>query len=142
MLNIRSAEILDVGKIAGLLKQLGYVASATLVENKIAMLAGSPNDLVLVAEKDGIVAGIISPRTIELFHTDGRIGRITSLVIDSDQCGVGIGQLLVEAADQFFISSGCTRAEVTSGDHRPDAHAFYQTQGYMPDERRFMKRYG
>lgn len=75
-------------------------------------------------------------------NLDMLIGRITSLVIDSDQRGVGIGQLLVEAADQFFISSGCVRAEVTSGDQRADAHVFYQAQGYLPDERRFMKRYG
>lgn len=141
MTNIRSAEISDAGKIAALLKQLGYAASDTLVENKITMLAGSPNDLVLVAEKNGIVGGIISLHTTELFHTAGRIGRITSLVIDSEQRGSGIGQLLVDAADQFFISSGCIRSEVTSGDHRPEAHAFYQAQGYMLDERRFMKRY-
>jgi hypothetical protein len=50
--------------------------------------------------------------------------------------------LLVDAADQLFISSGCIRAEVTSGDQRPEAHAFYQAQGYMPNERRFIKRYG
>lgn len=141
MTNIRSAEISDAAKIAALLKQLGYVATATLVQNKIAMLASSPNDLVLVAEKDGCVAGIISLHTTELFHTDGRIGRITSLVIDSDQRGSGIGRLLVDAADQYFVSNGCVRAEVTSGDHRPEAHAFYETQGYLPDERRFMKRY-
>lgn len=142
MTNIRSAKISDATMIAALLKQLGYVATATLVENKIALLASSPNDLVLVAEKYGIVAGIISLHTTELFHEDGRIGRITSLVIDSGQRGSGIGQLLVDAADQYFISSGCVRAEVTSGDHRLDAHAFYQAQGYLPDERRFMKRYG
>jgi ribosomal protein S18 acetylase RimI-like enzyme len=138
---IRSAEISDAGRIADLLQQLGYVATATLVENKIATLAGSLNDLILVAEKDGIVIGIISLHTTELFHTDGRIGRITSLVIDSDQRGCGIGELLVDAANEFFILSGCVRAEVTSGDHRPEAHAFYEAQGYMPDERRFMKRY-
>lgn len=141
MASIRPAEFTDAVKIAALLQQLGYVVPVTLVEKKIAILAGSPTDLVLVAVQDGIVAGIISLHTTELFHTHGRIGRITSLVIDSDQRGIGIGQLLVDAADQFFISNGCVRAEVTSGDHRPEAHAFYEAQGYMPDERRFMKRY-
>lgn len=101
MTNIRSAETSDASKISALLKQLGYVATAALVENKIAMLASSPNDLVLVAEKDGIVAGIISLHTTEMFHAEGCIGRITSLVIDSDQRGSGIGQLLIDAADQY-----------------------------------------
>jgi len=141
MANIRSAEISDAGKIAALLEQLGYAAPSTLVENKIAMLAGSPCDLVLVAEQDGIIVGMISLHTTELFHAHGRIGRITSLVIDSAQRGSGIGQLLIDAADRFFISNGCVRAEVTSADHRPEAHGFYEAQGYLPDERRFMKRY-
>jgi hypothetical protein len=32
-------------------------------------------------------------------------------------------------------------AEVTSGDHRTGAHAFYQAHGYAPEERHFLKRY-
>lgn len=141
MINIRAAEISDVDKVAALLKQLGYIASAGLVENKIAMLTASPNDRVLVGENEGIIAGVISLHVTELFHAAGRIGRITALVIASDMRAKGIGKLLIEAADTFFRSTGCVRAEVTSGDHRPDAHAFYEAQGYMPDERRFMKRY-
>lgn len=141
MSNIRSAEISDAGKVAALLKQLGYDASAILVENKIAVLTGSPNDMVLVAENQGKIAGVISLHVTELFHAPGRIGRVTALVISSDKRGKGIGKLLIEAADTFFRSSGCVRAEVTSGDHRPAAHAFYEAQGYIPDERRFLKRY-
>ncbi len=97
--------------------------------------------MVLVAENKGIIAGVISLHVTELFHAAGRIGRITALVIASDKRGGGVGRLLTEAADAFFRSTGCVRAEVTSGDHRPEAHAFYEAQGYMPDERRFMKRY-
>jgi GNAT superfamily N-acetyltransferase len=141
MTNIRLAETSDASKIAKLLAELGYVGSPALVISKITVLAGSPNDLVLVAENEGIIAGVISLHVTELFHAAGRIGRITALVIASDKRGEGIGKLLTEAADSFFRSTGCVRAEVTSGDHRPEAHAFYETQGYMPDERRFMKRY-
>ena len=141
MKNIRSAEISDASKIADLLGELGYDASPALVISKITVLADSRNDRVLVAEKDGIIAGVISLHVTELFHAAGKIGRITSLVIASDTRGEGIGKLLIDVADAFFMSNGCVRAEVTSGDHRLEAHAFYEARGYMPDERRFMKRY-
>jgi N-acetylglutamate synthase-like GNAT family acetyltransferase len=142
MTNIRLAETSDASKIAELLAELGYVASPALVISKITVLAGSPNDLVLVAENENVIAGVISLHVTELFHTAGRIGRITGLVIASDKRGEGVGKLLVEAADAFFRSTSCVRAEVTSGDHRPEAHMFYQAQGYLADERRFVKRYG
>jgi len=48
---------------------------------------------------------------------------------------------LVSAADAFFTEQLCVRAEVTSSDHRIQAHIFYQQQGYAIDERRFVKRY-
>lgn len=76
-----------------------------------------------------------------MFHQEGRLGRITSLVIDQEYRGLGVGALLVSEADHFFKRSGCVRAVVTSGDHRPQAHMFYQQQGYQQDERRFLKRF-
>lgn len=33
----------------------------------------------------------------------------------------------------------CARIEITSGDHRPDAQAFYEATGYFQDCRRFIR---
>ncbi|EJE52192.1 acetyltransferase, N-acetylglutamate synthase [Acidovorax sp. CF316] len=120
---------------------MGYEASEALVVRKLAILAAQAGDNVLLAEVDGRVASVISLHVLELFRAEGRIGRITSLVVDAGQRGRGVGEALVAAADRFFTGQGCVRAEVTSGDHRPAAHAFYAAQGYAPDERRFLKRY-
>lgn len=139
--SIRSAVAADAAAIAGLMGQLGYEASEALVVRKLAILAAQAGDNVLLAEVDGRVAGVISLHVLELFHAEGRIGRITSLVVDAGQRGRGVGEALVAAADRFFTGQGCVRAEVTSGDHRLAAHAFYAAQGYAPDERRFLKRY-
>jgi hypothetical protein len=46
-----------------------------------------------------------------------------------------------EAAEEFFQMAGCIRSEVTSGEHRSDAHAFFKSFGYLEDERRFIKAY-
>jgi hypothetical protein len=45
----------------------------------------------------------------------------------------------VATAEAFAWAAGCKRIEVTSGDHRPEAHAFYRAIGYVEDERRFIK---
>ena len=52
-----------------------------------------------------------------------------------------MGYNRVNAADQYFKSRGCVRAEVTSGDHRKEAHLFYQSVGFVLDEKRFTKKY-
>ena len=137
----RDAADSDAGSIANLLGQLGYSASEQLVREKIRLLGTSPMDAVVVVEDEGAIVGVISLHVFELFHQVGRIGRITSLVVSESARGKGVGALLVSKADRFFYALGCVRAEVTSADHRSMAHAFYQSQGYAPDERRFIKRF-
>ena len=51
----------------------------------------------------------------------------------------GVGRALVTAAEEFGWARGCLRLEVTSGDHRPEAQAFYEHLGYQLDCRRFIK---
>ena len=67
---------------------------------------------------------------------------------DSQQIAVLVEQLgyradgrrLVAEAEEFAWNNGCARIEITSGDHRPDAHAFYEAIGYFQDSRRFVKK--
>jgi N-acetylglutamate synthase-like GNAT family acetyltransferase len=138
---IRPALATDAVRISDLLEQLGYGAAPSLVERKLVLLSRSSMDSVLIAESGNGVVGVVSLHVLELFHAEGRLGRITSLVVAATSRGEGVGKLLVEASDQYFLQSGCVRAEVTSGNHRTEAHAFYQANGYYADERRFLKRY-
>lgn len=140
-MHILPATIDDADSIAALMHQLGYPTTKALVQIKLAAFAGRAMDRVLVAREDGSVVGVISLHVQDLFHQEGCLGRITSFVINERARGRGVGGMLVRAADDFFVASGCRRAEVTSGDHRPMAHAFYQQQGYQEDERRFVKHF-
>lgn len=145
-MQIRPAQAADTPGITALLQALGYPATAELVHDKLNRLAGSALDAVLVAQHmathPGALSGLISLHALELFHAPGRLGRITALVVAEDARGQGVGAMLIDAADRWFHACGCVRAEVTSGDHRPQAHAFYEAMGYRPDERRFMKHLG
>jgi GNAT superfamily N-acetyltransferase len=61
-----------------------------------------------------MLLGVISLHTLELFHCRGRLGRITSLVVEEKHRGAGIGRLLIQAADEYFFRSGCIRAELVA----------------------------
>ncbi|MCW7539746.1 GNAT family N-acetyltransferase [Aquabacterium sp. A7-Y] len=138
---IREARSEDADAIAALLLELGYPATPELLRRKLEVFAQGLNDKVMVVEEDGALLGVISLHVVELFHAEGRLGRITSLIVSEAARGRGVGTGLVEAADRYFRDRACVRAEVTSGDHRAEAHAFYQRRGYLPDERRFVKHY-
>jgi GNAT superfamily N-acetyltransferase len=131
----------DAEGIQHLLRELGYPADLALIEERLQSVLKSEGDAVLVAEMSGKPAGLASLHVFDLFHERGRIGRITSFVVDGSARRQGIGRLLLAAVDDCFLTAGCMRAEVTSGDHRVGAHAFYEAHGYVRDERRFLKRY-
>jgi predicted N-acetyltransferase YhbS len=104
-----------------------------------ARLASQPGTTVFVADDDGAVIGLLCFSNIPLLHVNEGLGRISALVVDSQLKGRGVGRCLVAAAEEFAWNNGCTRIVITSGDHRPDAHAFYEAIGYFQDCRRFIK---
>lgn len=139
---VRQAAATDADDIAACLSALGYGTSASLVADRLASFVGSSTDAVFVASSEGgtRLLGVISAHLLPLFHTPGLLGRITSLAVRPEARGTGVGKALVTAAEEWAWASGAVRMEVTSGDHRPEAHAFYQAIGYALDERRFIKR--
>ena len=136
---IRHAHHGDAPAVAELMTALGYPTTVAEIEQRIAECADSAHTVVFVAEHDRRIAGVLSFHCIPLFHAAGFLGRITSLVVAPADRQRGIGRLLVTASEEFGRARGCVRFEVTSGDHRPDAHAFYEHLGYQIDCRRFVK---
>lgn len=138
---VRRAELADAPQIAECLAELGYGTPPKLVTEKLTALAESRTDAVFVAggPAGAELAGVISAHVLPLFHVPGNAARITVLSVRREAQGRGVGRALVGAAEAFAWASGCRRVEVTSGDHRSGAHAFYQALGYAVDERRFLK---
>jgi len=138
---VRLAGIADAAEIAACVSALGYGTSASLVAERLATYATSPADAVFVASVPGneSLLGVVGVHLLPLLHTPGLLGRITSLSVVTEARGNGVGKALVAAAEEWAWSEGAWGMEVTSGDHRPVAHAFYQAIGYALDNRRFMK---
>jgi GNAT superfamily N-acetyltransferase len=113
--------------------------SQQAVRDKVTRLANQPADRIYVAEIEGDVVGVLSFHITPLLHAEGNSGRITAMVVASEYRHQGIGTLLVQEAEAWAWSQGCSMIEVTSGDQRPRAHRFYESRGYKCDERRFLK---
>jgi GNAT superfamily N-acetyltransferase len=134
---IRSAEVEDLPRIVGLLE------FGSLVEGKEDPSAGpayasaleeirsTPGCDVLVAETDGEVVGTC--QLIVFRHLQARGGRcaeIESMHVHPDHRGQGIGTQLLAAAVEAARSAGCNRVQLTSNLKRPDAHRFYEREGF------------
>ncbi len=136
---VRRAEPGDAAAIAVCLAALGYATPPAVVADKLSTL-GSPSDTVLVAEDPAIgIVGVVSVHLVPLFHAAGNLARLTALAVVPGHQRKGVGRALVAAAEAFAWQRDCRRVEVTSGDHREDAHTFYRALGYEMDERRFIK---
>ena len=137
---IRRAKAEDAAAIAVCLSALGYGTSATLVADKLSVLRDSSADTVLVAEHpSAAIVGVVSVHVLPLFHAPGNLARLTALAVPLNHQRQGVGRALVAAAEAFAWQHDCRRVEITSGDHRENAHVFYRALGYGMDERRFIK---
>ena len=123
-----------------LMVELGYPDSAMAIEARVSRSHAGGPDSVLLAEHAGRAAGVASLHLIPLFHRDGFLARITSFVITSDLRRRGIGTALLDACERWAAEHGAERVEITSGDARDDAHAFYERRGFAHEGQRFSKR--
>jgi len=135
----RLARAEDAFAVADLLTTLGYPSLAIQAERRILACTNADGTAVFVAEVGGRVIGVLSFHCIPLFHVDGFLGRITSLVVAPEYRKLGVGRPLVSVAEEFARAHSCSRIEVTSSEHRTDAHAFYEQLGFRPTSRRLVK---
>ncbi|MDP9227196.1 MAG: GNAT family N-acetyltransferase [Actinomycetota bacterium] len=130
----------DAGDLTDLLSQLGYPASQSELERRLEAIDHLPDDLVLVVEAAGELVAVASLHIGQLFHLDGRWGRITSVVVREEWRHQGIGRQLLGNVEEMARARGCVLLGVTSGDWREDAHEFYRRMGYEEAGRQFLKR--
>ncbi|WP_350276371.1 GNAT family N-acetyltransferase [Kribbella sp. HUAS MG21] len=139
MLHIRPAQPADAAAISGLLHELGYPQDGTTAA-RIQAWAEDPAGTAYVADADGNLLGVIAVYVCPFFERTGSWARIVALVVAAQARGQGIGRRLVSAAESFAATKGCSRMEVTSADHRLDAHEFYRRTGYRKQtSQRFLR---
>jgi len=119
--------------------ELGYPTDAESFAERVDAVNRNPDDGVLIAEEAGSILGLVAVHSFEMLHRSGRLGRITALVVSPSARSRGVGRQLLDAAESHLLASGCVKLEVTSGEHRPDAHGFYAAHGYHEQRVHFVK---
>ncbi|MBL7874051.1 MAG: GNAT family N-acetyltransferase [Cyclobacteriaceae bacterium] len=128
----------DVVPLANLLSQLGYPTKESDVLFKLAAHQ-APGYQILVAKKANQAIGFICLHFYQTFHLPGCVGRITSFCVDSQVRKLGVGQMLLHAAEEYFKQQRCYKIEVTSNLRRTETHEYYLRQGYTETSRHFIK---
>lgn len=137
---IRAARADDADALSELFGQLGYPASKEEVRARLARRGEAGNALCLVAEQDGLVAGVVDIHLLEPLHAPGRWALVAALVVRETARSGGIGACLLAAAERLAWEAGCSHVELSSNERRTRAHAFYERQGFEEVRKRFVKR--
>lgn len=96
-----------------------------------AAIEGDPNNELLVAERDGAIAGLLQLTFIpSLTHRGGLRAMIEGVRVHSLERGQGVGAGLVTHAIGLARSRACHLVQLTTDKQRPDALRFYEGLGF------------
>jgi ribosomal protein S18 acetylase RimI-like enzyme len=138
-LAIREAVFADSEAIAKLVSELGYSTTTSQMERRLEAILEDEDYHTLVACEDGRMVGLVGTRRGPLYEDDGHYGQIMALAVAPEHQRRGVGRMLIRAAESRLVEHGARVLVVTSGNHRPDAHAFYERGGYSFTGRRYKK---
>lgn len=128
-ITVRAASVGDAEPIGRLSDQLGYSTDDDMLRKRLSALLGSTLDAVYVAESDGAVVGWIHVfASVKLESV--AMGELGGLVVDEENRGRGIGELLLEEAEGWAQRLGLSKIRVRTRATRTEAHRFYARQGY------------
>lgn len=93
-------------------------------------MLSSASHLLLVAEEEGQIVGLLHLRMEFQLHHCGTVAEIMELIVSREVRSKGIGAALLKAAREQAIQHHCIQFEVTSNQKRKQAHRFYQREGF------------
>jgi GNAT superfamily N-acetyltransferase len=137
---VRSARLADAGQLGRLFDQLGHPQTEDALRGRVESLLHDPRAGLLVADNGGALVGAATYFLVPVAHDDRPWCRITTLIVDDAHRRRGIGQMLVEAAEDAAGEASCSRIEATSALHRAGAHRLYERLGYGRTSTHFLKR--
>ena len=135
---LRDAKPADAPRLAELIGELGHEVDAKVVRKNLGPL-GKANETPIVATLGKEVVGLCGIHRMLALHRDHLVGRVNILIVTKAAQGQGIGRMLLEEAERRLKKLGCGRIEITVGEERHAAQAFYRHLGYERTTIRFQK---
>lgn len=137
---LRDALPSDAEAIEALLALLDHAPSPERRAQLRARLeTPAEGDVVLVAERDGSIAGFAAATRVHPFEYPRPQLRVSAIAVASDARRSGIGAALARALEARAEAMGCFRMELTSAHALVGAHAFWRALGYRDAGRRFVR---
>lgn len=121
---IRPFRLGDYSAITSIWRETGLDQSETESLNDLAQQLAWDSDLVMVAEKEGRVVGVV------VGTIDGSRAFFYRLAVLPSEQGTGIGRQLVEAIEKRFKQRGVNRVLIMVNQDNPEVLPFYHSLGY------------
>jgi len=127
---IRLARVEDAKILANLATQLGYPSTPEQIRTRFDVLDTKHDEhAIIVAELSHQVVGWVHTHIYCLLVDDPEV-EIGGLVVDETVRGQGIGEALMQAAEDWAREQGCASVYLRSNTTRTRAHEFYKRIGY------------
>jgi len=137
---IRDYESGDQAAVARLLGEMGYPVPEALADTLATAFFARSGTNLLLAVRDERIVGVVATSLVPRLDQARLSCRVTDLVVSVPHRREGIGRALIQAAEASARAAGATRMDLTTGDWRAEAHAFYETLGFQ-DNGRALKRH-
>lgn len=133
--DINKANPSHANEILTLLSQLGY--ESTLDKLKRLLDQADRSDEIYVAQINDKVVGLMSVIYFDYFPSQEKICRITSLVVDRNIRGTGVGKQLIDFAKYLGNREFCSTLEVTTSLARLATQQYYENIGFNKTSYRY-----
>lgn len=121
---IRSFRLGDYSAITRIWDETGLNQTEAESLDALATQLAWDSDLVMVAEQDGEVVGVV------VGTIDGTRAYFYRLAVLPTMQGTGIGRKLVEAIEKRFKQRGVSRVLIMVNQDNPEVLPFYHSLGY------------
>ena len=139
LISVREATEADAARCASLLAELGYSSEESEVRHRLAGSLARSSSRTLVAQSNAEVVGCLTAELVPYFPNGSTVCRVTAVVVSATHRNGGVGETLLAAAAEFARDHRCSGVEVTSAEHRVDAHRFYERLGFSRTSFRFFR---
>src|SRR5699024_8098011 len=121
--------------------ELGYLTTTAEMEFRFSKISSNPIYNTQVAEKNGVIVGMIGMMLGFHYEKNENYVRIVALVVDSEYRKQGIGEKLIKKSEEWAKEQGANRIALNSGNRseRDDAHHFYIKRGFEGSATGFYK---
>ena len=141
VVTVRRALRTDVPRLAQLLSEFRTIPMPVEdAENRFSLIDQDPDQELLVACAGDHLVGLLGFRLRQNLESVSHYGEIATIVVDSAYRGHGIGEILVNVAQELARERACVGLWLVSGFGREEeAHRFYERLGFERTGLRFVK---